>query len=189
MNTVTALDVGEYVYQRKGWIDAWRLQKLVFFSHAWSLAWDGHGLFEAECEAWPDGPVERELYRVNKYERGGIYDTHLPGADISRLTPRQMAIIDAILSYYGEWTAGQLSNESHTPVWSAARGDRPGRHSSGKSIPADDLRRWYTRAAVTGEGGPTPPSEHVSTVPDVPDDVIDAQITRWRGVLDLLAER
>ncbi len=188
-NETTALDVGEYVYQRKGWVDAWRLQKLVFFAHAWSLAWDGRGLFDAELEAWPDGPVERELYRVNKYDRRAIFDTHLPGSDTSRLTDRQKAVIDAVLEHYGEWTARQLSDESHTPVWLQARGDRPGRHSNGETIPVDAIRRWYAHAALEAGAVPQPPNEHLATVSEVSDEMIGSQIARWRGVLDLLAER
>jgi uncharacterized phage-associated protein len=184
----TALDVGQYVYQRMGWIDAWRLQKLVFFSHAWSLAWDGRGLFDTQVEAWPDGPVERDLYRVNKYERSGILSTDLPGADAWQLTPRQRAIIDAVLEHYGECGANELSDQSHTPIWEAARGEA-GRHARGRTIPVNAIRRWYTRAALSGEDVPSPPVQHVAVLSEVSDEMIEDQIGRWRGVLDLLAER
>lgn len=185
----TAVDVGQYVYQRKGWVDAWRLQKLVYFAHAWSLAWDGHGLFDADLEAWPDGPVERALYAANKYYRdGGPLSTNLLDADVSRLTPRQVSIIDAVIEHYGDWSRQQLIEASHTPVWQAARGDA-GRHAQGGVLSAREIRRWYTRAAITGGDTPAPPSDHVGGLPEVSSDQIDAQIATWRGALDLLAER
>ncbi|SIL57929.1 Protein of uncharacterised function, possible prophage protein [Mycobacteroides abscessus subsp. abscessus] len=190
MATATAIDVGQYVYQRKGWVNAWCLQKLVFFAHAWSLAWDGQGLFDAEVQAWPDGPVERELYAVNKYHRDGMYGTALSGADVSRLTPRQMAVIDAVIEHYGDWSREQLIEASHTPVWEAARGDAgPGRHAQGSVLATGDIRRWYTRSALSGGDSPVPPSDHVGSVSEVSNDVVKAQIDRWRGALDLLAER
>lgn len=184
----TAVDVGQYVCQRKGWVNAWCLQKLVYFAHAWSLAWDGQGLFDDDLEAWPDGPVERELYTVNKHHRDGIYGVDLLGADVSRLTPRQMAVIDAIIDHYGDWSREQLIEASHTPVWEAARGNG-GRHAQGGVLATSDIRRWHTRAALSGLDTPAPPSEHVEGLDDVSNGLIDAQIVKWRGALDLLAER
>lgn len=189
MTTATALDVGEYVYRSKGWVDAMRLEKLVFFAQAWSLAWDGHALFDDEVEAWPDGPVVRELYRCNKYDRPGPYSNHLPGSDLSRLSTRQTAIIDAVLQYYGNWSAEQLSEASHTPVWQHARGNQPGRHSNGDVMPPAEIRRWYTRVSISDKTAPTPPSAGVPVVESVSQETIDEHIARWRGVLDLLAER
>lgn len=184
----TALDVAQYVYQRKGWINAWRLQKLVYFAHAWSLAWDGQGLFDSRLEAWPDGPVERDLYAVNKYHRDRWFATDLPGADVSRLTSRQIAVIDAVIDYYGDWSREALIEASHTPVWQAARGDA-GRHAQGDVLAARDIRRWHTREALAGADSPKPPSGQVEGLAEVPADLVGAQIRRWRGALDLLAER
>lgn len=188
MEMATAVDVGQYVYQRKGWVNAWCLQKLVYFAHAWSLAWDGQGLFDADLEAWPDGPVERELYAVNKYHRDGYFATQLVGADVSRLTPRQRAVIDAVIEHYGGWSREQLIEASHTPAWEAARGDS-GRHAQGGVLAPREIRRWHTRAALSGADSPVPPSDHVRGLPEVSNDMVDAQIAKWRGALDLLAER
>ncbi|MBN7355556.1 Protein of uncharacterised function, possible prophage protein [Mycobacteroides abscessus subsp. abscessus] len=183
-----AVDVGQYVYDRKGWIDAWRLQKLVYFAHAWSLAWDGRGLFDSDVEAWPDGPVERELYAANKYGRDRWNSTKLVEADTSRLTPRQIAVIDAVIEHYGNWTRQELIDASHTPAWLATRAGAA-RHAQGDVIPVGDIRRWHTRAALAGKDTPKPPADHVGVVRDVSGDLVDAHIDRWRGVLDLLAER
>ncbi|MFO1150945.1 MAG: DUF4065 domain-containing protein [Alsobacter sp.] len=43
-------------------IDPMKLQKLVFYAHAWWLAHKGEALFEDDIEAWPWGPVVRNLY-------------------------------------------------------------------------------------------------------------------------------
>ena len=184
----TAVDVGQYVYQRKGWVNAWCLQKLVYFAHAWSLAWDGRGLFDSEMEAWPDGPVDRELYAVNKYHRDSIYSTDLLDGDVSRLTQRQKAVIDAVIDHYGDWPRQKLIEASHTPVWEAARGDA-GRHAQGGVLSTRDIRRWHTRAALSGEDTPEPPSGHIDGLSEVSNELVGAQIAKWREALDLLAER
>lgn len=43
-------------------IDQMKLQKLVFYAHAWWLALKGTPLFGDDVEAWPWGPVIRDVY-------------------------------------------------------------------------------------------------------------------------------
>lgn len=43
-------------------IDQMKIQKLVFYAHAWFLAMKDRPLFEDDIEAWPWGPVVRNLY-------------------------------------------------------------------------------------------------------------------------------
>jgi uncharacterized phage-associated protein len=43
-------------------IDQMKIQKLVFYSHAWWLALNDEALFDDDIEAWPWGPVTRDVY-------------------------------------------------------------------------------------------------------------------------------
>ncbi|PYE88051.1 Panacea domain-containing protein [Phyllobacterium leguminum] len=43
-------------------IDQMKLQKLVFYAHAWWLAHTGSPLFGDDVEAWPWGPVVGDVY-------------------------------------------------------------------------------------------------------------------------------
>ena len=43
-------------------IDPMKLQKLVYFAHAWWLANKNEPLFGEDVEAWPWGPVVRNIY-------------------------------------------------------------------------------------------------------------------------------
>lgn len=43
-------------------IDPLKLQKLVYYAHAWHLAITGQPLIEEKIEAWSWGPVVREIY-------------------------------------------------------------------------------------------------------------------------------
>ena len=64
MNTV--FDVAVYILRKTGPISAMKLQKLVYYSQAWSLAWDESPLFINKIQAWTSGPVVRELYDVHR---------------------------------------------------------------------------------------------------------------------------
>lgn len=76
-----------YLQQEGGWIDSWSLQKLTYYSQAWSLAWDSDPLFEEKFEAWSDGPVSRKLFQANK-ERSSYTSADLPGGNPDALTER-----------------------------------------------------------------------------------------------------
>ena len=44
-------DVADYILKECGEMPALKLQKLVYYSQAWSLVWDEAPLFEEEIEA------------------------------------------------------------------------------------------------------------------------------------------
>ena len=59
-------DVAAYILEKQGAMTTWKLQKLVYYSQAWSLVWDDDVLFPEEIEAWANGPVVRELYHAHR---------------------------------------------------------------------------------------------------------------------------
>ena len=61
-----ALDVAAAILKRTGPIPAMKLQKLVYYSQAWSLVWDDRPLFKDRIEAWANGPVIPNLYRAHR---------------------------------------------------------------------------------------------------------------------------
>ena len=58
----SVFDVAKYVLKKTGQITTMKLQKLVYYCQAWSLAWDGKPLFPEEFKAWANGPVCQELF-------------------------------------------------------------------------------------------------------------------------------
>ena len=77
----TAIDVMKYIKAKKRLTGDVQLQKLVYYSQAWSLAWDGAPLFHDKIEAWRHGPVCRSIYKRT--------DT----ADAPALTPQELSLI------------------------------------------------------------------------------------------------
>ena len=62
----SVLNVAQYVLNKVGDMTTLKLQKLVYYCQAWSLAWDGKPLFDEEFEAWANGPVCPELFKKHK---------------------------------------------------------------------------------------------------------------------------
>ena len=102
-----------------------KLHKLVFYAHGWYLGNYHEELFPEDIEAWPHGPVVRNLYGAFKqYGREAI--TNLgkqleinSDGDVSFVIPKHDGSLDnffeLIWGAYGDKTGIQLSNMTHSP--------------------------------------------------------------------------
>lgn len=130
MPKTTIFDVAEYILSKSGTITAMKLEKLCYYSQAWSLVWDESPLFGEEFQAWANGPVCPELYARHR----GEFNVK-PGefhGDPGVLDQSQRDTVDAVLGYYGTLSAYELSTLTHREApWKDARGDiGPGQRSN-----------------------------------------------------------
>lgn len=114
-------DVAAYILKKQGEMSAMKLQKLVYYSQAWSLVWDEKPLFKAEIQAWANGPVVRALYDKH---RGQFSVKTWPAGDHSKLTGESRKTVDSVLSFYGDKSGYWLSELTHKerPWLDARRG-------------------------------------------------------------------
>lgn len=116
-----------------------KLQKLVYYAQAWSLAWDGSPLFGEELQAWKYGPVSPRLYGMHKHE-GGFE------GNPERLSANQKATIAAVVRFYGKQPATWLAELSHREdPWMKARGPLPTSAPSNAVITHESMREWYSQ--------------------------------------------
>jgi uncharacterized phage-associated protein len=112
-------DVASYILHKQGRMSTWKLQKLVYYSQAWSLVWDDEPLFKAKIEAWANGPVVRTLYERH---RGAYAVSEWRHGDRRRLSKDQRETVDLVLDDYGKLTGRQLSQLTHAErPWREAR--------------------------------------------------------------------
>jgi uncharacterized phage-associated protein len=136
-------DVAAYILREKGQMTSWKLQKLVYYSQAWSLVWDERPLFAGRIEAWANGPVSPDLYQehrgkflVQKISRGnsGVIDKDKVGRET----------IDAVLGYYGDKHPQELSDLTHSEApWIDARGGLPPGATCQNEITHDAMAGYY----------------------------------------------
>jgi uncharacterized phage-associated protein len=121
----TVYDVVAYILSRTGSITAMKLQKLVYYSQAWSLVWDEVPLFDECIEAWANGPVVPALYECHK---GQFKVGSIPLGDVGNLSAEQRETIDKVLEFYGDKSSQWLSNLTHAedPWLDARKGIAPG---------------------------------------------------------------
>lgn len=117
----TAFDVAQHILNQYGSMSAMKLQKLVFYSQAWSLVWDDKPLFANRIEAWANGPVVRDLYDMH---RGFFHVDKSTFAKMAvvELSEEQVETIDTVLRAYGNKSPQWLSDQTHAEdPWKLAR--------------------------------------------------------------------
>lgn len=118
-------DIVAYILKKHGPITAMKLQKLLYYSQAWSLVWDERPLFTAKIEAWANGPVVPKVYALH---RGQFEVSKWSSGDASALSKSERETVDAVLEYYGGKSSQWLSDLTHaeTPWRRARKGLRDG---------------------------------------------------------------
>jgi len=116
----SVLDVAECILKLHGRMTAMKLQKLAYYSQAWSLVWDERPMFREPIEAWANGPVVRKLFDAHrgKFEvkAGDI------GGDPKRLDEDAKDTVRAVLKKYGDKGSNWLSDLTHREdPWREAR--------------------------------------------------------------------
>ena len=144
---VRPIDVAQYIINhfstREQYITTIKLQKLVYYSQAWSLVWDDEPLFDEDFEAWINGPVVRCLFDELK----GYYycPQTIKDAEPNKLSDNQKETIDLVLGNYGELTSSQLVMLSHSEApWKDARGNLPPSYASNIPISKASIAEYYS---------------------------------------------
>jgi len=110
-------------------ISPMKLQKLLFYAHAWHLAINNKPLFEEDFEAWPYGPVVRDVYsQTRRFGMGQVTAriAHLERTGDSPLSWRYVIpakiqdselndFLEAVWDSHKNLSAIQLSNSTHAP--------------------------------------------------------------------------
>lgn len=148
----TVFDVAAYILEQRGPMTAMKLQKLVYYSQAWSLVWDEEPLFDEPIEAWANGPVVPRLYD----EHRGMFKVS-PGTisgRARRLTSNQRDTVDKVLAYYGKKPSAWLSDLTHMEQpWRDVRGDLPPGAHSHEVITHAAMAEYYGGLTPNGRKG------------------------------------
>lgn len=142
MPTESAHDVAAYILKKIQPMTAMKLQKLLYYSQAWSLVWDEKKLFKEPIEAWANGPVVPKIYQVH---RGEFQLSAWSQGKASNLSKEQRETVDAVLDYYGKKSAQWLSDLSHREKpWRNARAGLDANERGNCTIKLGDMAEYYS---------------------------------------------
>ncbi|MGH3914909.1 MAG: type II toxin-antitoxin system antitoxin SocA domain-containing protein [Pseudonocardiaceae bacterium] len=136
-------DVAAALLTRTGAVTTMKLQKLVFYSQAWHLAFTGQPLFPETIQAWARGPVVPDLHRQHRHK---YQVADWPTGNPDHLGLVETRTVEWVVDKYGGFSAEALSRMTHQEVpWIVARaGVADGEHSS-EPISHDQMRAFYAR--------------------------------------------
>lgn len=141
---VSVLDVSKSIIAFLGSISAMKLQKLVYYTQAWSLVWDESPLFEEHIEAWISGPVVPGLFREHK-GKYLITEADLSDGDQSRLSAEQNETVKLVLEFYGDKNSQWLSDLTHMEdPWRKAREGLADNERGKKKISHASMQQYYS---------------------------------------------
>jgi uncharacterized phage-associated protein len=147
----SVFDVAKFVLEQRGKMTTKKLQKLVYYSQAWSLAWSGEPIFNDRVRGWKDGPVVGTLHREH---RGWLMveATNLSLGESNNLSGWQREAICSVLARYGNHSADELGQMTHDEEpWLAARRGLGPDDSGNEEITCDSMRDFYkARAGLPG---------------------------------------
>ena len=123
----SVLNVAQYVLNKVGDMTTLKLQKLVYYCQAWSLAWDGKPLFDEEFEAWANGPVCPELFKKHK-GKFVIEKNFLDEYKYDKFTGEEKETMNVVLKDLGGKSPQWLRDLTHLerPWKEARKGYAPG---------------------------------------------------------------
>lgn len=139
-----AVDVAKYILTKTGEMTAMKLQKLVYYSQAWSLVWDESPLFEEDIQAWAYGPVVPVLYGYHK-GRFKVNEATFADGDVDALTSNQKDSVEKVLEVLKDKSGQWLSELTHMESpWKDARGDHKPTEKCDNFISLAAMHEYYS---------------------------------------------
>ena len=135
-------DAARYILTKRGPMSTMKLQKLCYYSQAWSLVWDDAPLFSQDFQAWANGPVCPELFRKTKGQF--IANAADETCGDNDLTENQKDTINKVLEHYGSKDAQWLSQLTHMEdPWKLAREGIPAGALCDRIITKESMAMYY----------------------------------------------
>jgi uncharacterized phage-associated protein len=129
-----------------------KLQKLLYYTQAWHLAFYKKPLFEGKFQAWVHGPVNREiydLYKATKYTYSEISLSDVQDKEVeSKLSQDEILHIKTILDVYAKFSPTQLEFMTHNEdPWIKARQGVP-TYQKSENIINEEIMAFYYKSRI-----------------------------------------
>jgi uncharacterized phage-associated protein len=153
MNMAQVIDVARYIVflsytdKEPEAVSNLKLQKLLYYAQALSLAKRNTPLFDDEIQAWTYGPVVKSVYNEYKEHDADSIPDSLQKIDLPSIDDR--VFIRQIWRVYGHRTATQLVEDTHAESpWLEARGELQPNDRSEKEITQESMRRYFINKRI-----------------------------------------
>jgi len=122
-----------------------KLQKLLYYAQAWSLAARNKKLFDDKIEAWIHGPAIREIYLAYKQYGAEPITKKIDGKEALAIPEEVRNFLDEVWTVYGKFDAAYLEQLTHSEdPWQKARQGIEPNISSENEISLESMQEFYS---------------------------------------------
>ena len=145
----TIFNVAAYILDITGTITTMKLQKLAYYSQAYSLAATGHPLFNEDFQAWRNGPVCPELFALHRGEflirKGELVLPNTEKLQDNSLTDVQKILVEKVCEKFAGYSGSDLSAMTHREdPWKNAYDATNSSAICVQKITKDSLKDYYS---------------------------------------------
>ena len=124
-------------------INAYKLQKLVYYAQAWHLAIYGTLLFNADFQAWVHGPVIPDL--LERYTSQFSWEPIAEKIEQPKLSEEIGEFLEEVADAYFEYDDETLERMTCSEMpWLEARGHLPRDESCHAIISQESMKKYYS---------------------------------------------
>ena len=145
----TVFDISEYILKRADFMPTMKLQKLSYYSQAYSLVHYGKPLFDEDFEAWASGPVCPALFAVHrdKFVVGHGELSYPVPLRADEMENEARAVVAHVLEVLGSYSGRELSELVHRESpWIDARVGAGDGGPCNAVISKSMIQRYYSTA-------------------------------------------
>jgi uncharacterized phage-associated protein len=147
-NLPTALNVADYLLLKGKTegvqISNKKLQKLLYYTQAWSAALNDEKVFQDRIEAWIHGPAIKEVYLAFQQYGAQPITKEINEDMIKNVSSDARKLIDKVWEVYSTFDANYLEHLTHSETpWQDARKDLEPHTSSANEITFESMRTYY----------------------------------------------
>lgn len=137
-------DVAYYILTELGYISTMKLQKLCYYSQAYSLVKNNKELFPEDFQAWVNGPVCKELYEIHK-NMFIINSDIFSNKKTKKVSEEGKKCIDLVLLKMSNFSGNELSEISHNESpWKTLRKPLKKDEKSDAVITKESIKKYYS---------------------------------------------
>jgi uncharacterized phage-associated protein len=140
-------DILKKVIENKSIVDPLKLQKLLYYTQAWSLVFREQPMFFEEIQAWVHGPVVPSVYHEHKcysYRKISLL------SESQEISTDELQIIDLVCDVYGHKTGRFLEDLTHSEnPWINARIGLSNLDRSNSIISLQEMMSYYSKFVET----------------------------------------
>lgn len=125
-------------------INMTKVQKLLYIAYGIYLAIKDERLIDEHPQAWPSGPVFPSTR--NKLLKENFYDIRIDNPEFAelRINAELNSLLNLVFNNFGDWTASELSQWSHTDGSPWEKTVNQEDFSWGNRISDEDIKSYFS---------------------------------------------